>query len=79
VDATTDGIPILRVGVVRVGVKVSITVVGIDTEDREAGAVVRAAEVQQRRPRHPRGGAHLVTTAARPQAEAEEGRRIGRV
>jgi hypothetical protein len=48
VDATADGIPILRVGV-----KVGITVVGIDAEDREAGAAVRAAEAQQRRPRHP--------------------------
>jgi hypothetical protein len=40
VDATADGIPILRVG------KVGITVVGIDAEDREAGAAVRAAEAQ---------------------------------
>jgi hypothetical protein len=44
VDATVDGIPILRVGVLWVGVKVGITVVGIDAEDREAGATVRAAE-----------------------------------
>jgi hypothetical protein len=73
-----DGIPILRVGVVRVDVKVGITVVGI-AEDREAGAIVCAAEAQQRRPRHLQGGAHLVTTAARSQAEAEEGRRCGRV
>jgi hypothetical protein len=43
VDATADGIPILRVGVLRVG-KVGITIVGIDAEDREAGAAVRAAE-----------------------------------
>jgi hypothetical protein len=52
-----DGIPILRVGVIRVGVKVGvkvgIMVVGIDAEDREAEAAVRGAEVQQRRPRHP--------------------------
>jgi hypothetical protein len=47
VDATADGIPILRVGVLRVGVKVGITVVGIDAEDREAGAAVLAAEAQQ--------------------------------
>jgi hypothetical protein len=79
VDATADGIPILRVGIVRVGVKVGITVVGIDTEDRETGADVRAAEAQQRRPRHLRGGAHLIATAAWPQAEAKEGRRSGRV
>jgi hypothetical protein len=46
VDATADGIPILRVGVLRVSVKVRITVVGIDAEDREAGATVRAAEAQ---------------------------------
>jgi hypothetical protein len=48
-----DGILILWVGIVRVGVKVGITVVGIDAEDREAGAAIRAAEVQQWRPRHP--------------------------
>jgi hypothetical protein len=78
VDATTDGILILGVGVVRVGVKVGITIVGIDAEDCEAGATVRATEAQQRRPRHPRGGAHLVA-AAQPQAEAEEGRHQGRV
>jgi hypothetical protein len=53
VDATADGIPILRAGVLRVGLKVGITVVGIDAEDREAGAAVRVAEAQQRRPRHP--------------------------
>jgi hypothetical protein len=39
-----DGIPLLRVGVVRVGVKVGITAVGIDAEDGEAGAAVRTAE-----------------------------------
>jgi hypothetical protein len=33
-----DRIPILRVGVLRFGIKVGITVVGIDAEDREAGA-----------------------------------------
>jgi hypothetical protein len=44
VDATADGIPILRVSVLRVGLKVGITVVGIDAENREAGAAVRAAE-----------------------------------
>jgi hypothetical protein len=68
VDATADGILILRVGV-----KVGITVIGIDAEDGEAGAAIRAIEVQQRHPRHLRGGAHLVATAARPQAEVEEG------
>jgi hypothetical protein len=47
VDATADGIPLPRVGV-----KVGITVVGIDAEDGEAGAAVRTAEAQQRRPRH---------------------------
>jgi hypothetical protein len=45
VGATADGIPILRVGVLRVG-KVGIMVVGIDAEDREAGAAVRATEAQ---------------------------------
>jgi hypothetical protein len=55
VDATADGIPILWVGVLRVSVKVVITVVGIDTEDREAGAAIRAAKAQQQRPRHSRG------------------------
>jgi hypothetical protein len=73
VDATTDGIPLLWVGVVRVGVKVGIMVVGIDAMDREAGAAVRTTVAQQRRPRHPRGGVHLISTAGRPQAEAEEG------
>jgi hypothetical protein len=43
VDATADGIPILWVGVLRVGLEVGITVVGIDAEDREAEAAVRAA------------------------------------
>jgi hypothetical protein len=57
--------------------KVGITVVGIDAEDHEAGAAIRTAEAQQRRPCHPRGGAHLVATAARPQAKAEEGRCSG--
>jgi hypothetical protein len=79
VDATADGIPLLRVGIVRVGVKVGITVVGIDAEDGEVGAAVRTAEAQQRRPHHPRGGAHLIATATRPQAKAEEGGRSGRV
>jgi hypothetical protein len=78
VDATTDGIPLLRVGVVRVGVKVGTTLVGIDAEDGEAGAAVRTADAQQRRPCHPRGGAHLVATVARPHAEAEKGGRSGR-
>jgi hypothetical protein len=78
VDATADGIPPLRVGIVRVGVKVGITVVGIYVEDGEARAAVHTAEAQQRRPRHPRGGAHLAATAARPQAEAKEGGRSGR-
>jgi hypothetical protein len=67
VDATVDGIPILWVGL-----KVGITVISIDTEDCEVGAAVCAAEAQQRRPRHPREGAHLVA-ATQPQAEAEEG------
>jgi hypothetical protein len=58
VDATANGIPILRVGL-----KVGITVIGIDAEDREVGAAVRAVEAQQRRPHHPRGGAHLVAAA----------------
>jgi hypothetical protein len=55
VDATTDGILLLQVGIVRVGVEVGITLVGIDAEDGEAGATVRTAEVQQRRPHHPQG------------------------
>jgi hypothetical protein len=46
VDATADGIPLLRVGVVRVSVKVGITVVSIDAEDGEAGATVRTIEAQ---------------------------------
>jgi hypothetical protein len=52
-DATVDGIPILCVGVLRVSIKVGITVVGIDAEDREAGATIRAAKAQKRCPRHP--------------------------
>jgi hypothetical protein len=72
VDATADGIPLLWVGV-----EVGIMVVGIDAEDSEAGAAVRTTEAQQWRPCHPRGGAHLVATAARPQAEAKEGGRSG--
>jgi hypothetical protein len=53
VNATADGIPVLRIGVVRVSVKVGITVIGIDAEDGEAGAAIRTTEAQQRRPRHP--------------------------
>jgi hypothetical protein len=80
VDATADGIPLVRVGVIRVGVEVGIPLVSIDAEDGEEGAAVGTADqrAQQRRPRHPREGAHLVTTGARPQAEAEEGGRSGR-
>jgi hypothetical protein len=79
-DATADGIRLLWIGVLRIGVgEVSIMVVGIHAEDREAGAAVRAAEAQQQRPHHPRGCAHLVA-AAQPQAQAEEGRHCqGRV
>jgi hypothetical protein len=75
VDATADGIPLLRVGI-----EVGITLVGIDVEDGEAGAAVRTADqrAQQRRPCHPRGGAHLIATGVRPQAEAEEGGHSGR-
>jgi hypothetical protein len=70
-----EGIRLLRIGVGEVG----ITVIGIHAEDREAGATVRAAEAQQWRPRHPRGGMHRVA-AAQPQAQAEEGQRCqGRV
>jgi hypothetical protein len=77
-DATVDGIRLLRIGILRVG-EVGIMVVGIHAEDRQEGAAVHAAEAQQRRPRHPRGGTHLVV-AAQPQAQAEEGRRCqGRV
>jgi hypothetical protein len=73
-----DGIRLLRIGILWVG-EVGIMVVGIHDEDRQAGAVVRAAEAQQRCPRHPRGAAHLVA-AAQPQAQDEEGRRCqGRV
>jgi hypothetical protein len=38
-----DGIRLLRLGVLRVGDKVGITVLGIDTEDRQAGADDRAS------------------------------------
>jgi hypothetical protein len=41
-DATPDGIWLLWVGVLRVGDKVRITVLGIDAEDRQAGADDRA-------------------------------------
>jgi hypothetical protein len=40
VDGTADGIPLVRVGVVWVGVKVAIALVDIDAEDGEAGAAV---------------------------------------
>jgi hypothetical protein len=40
VDGTADGIPLVWVGVVWVGVKVAITLVGIDAEDGEAGATI---------------------------------------
>jgi hypothetical protein len=52
-DATADGIRLLRLGVLRVGDEVGITVLGIHTENRQAGAAVRVVEAQQRRPRHP--------------------------
>jgi hypothetical protein len=48
-----DGIPLLQVGIVRDGIEVGITLVGIDTEGGEAVAAVRTAEAQQRRPHHP--------------------------
>jgi hypothetical protein len=68
-DATADGIRLLRVGD-----EVGITVLGIHAEDRQAGAVVCAAEEEQRRPRHPRWGARTAPS------QAEEGRRCqGRV
>jgi hypothetical protein len=53
-------------GIVRVGIEVSIPLVGIDAEDGEEGAAVGTADqrAQQRRPRHPRGGAHLVAPPA---------------
>jgi hypothetical protein len=51
----TDGIRLLWLGVLRVGNKVGIMVLGIDAEDRQAGASDRAS-LQQRRPRHARGG-----------------------
>jgi hypothetical protein len=38
-----DGIPLLRVGVIRVNIEVGITLVGIDTEDGEVGATVHTA------------------------------------
>jgi hypothetical protein len=78
-DATADGILV----VVRVGVEVDIPLVrvGINAEDDgEAGADITIADQreQQRRPRHPRGGAHLIITDVRPQEEAEEGECSGR-
>jgi hypothetical protein len=82
VDATADGIPLVRVGVVRVGVEVGISLVrvGIDAEDGEEGAGVGTADqrAQRRCPHHPRGDAHLVATDMRPQEEVEEGGRSGR-
>jgi hypothetical protein len=82
VDATADGIPIVRVGVVRVGVEVGILLIwfGINAEDGEEGAAIGTADqrAQRRRPRHPRGGAHLGATGVRPQEEVEEGGRSGR-
>jgi hypothetical protein len=74
VDATADGIPLVRVGVERVIIEVGILLVrfGIDAEDDgEEGASVDTADqrAQRRRPRHPRGGARLVATGARPQED----------
>jgi hypothetical protein len=46
---------LLRLGVLRVGDEVGITVLGIHAEDRQAGASNRASP-QERRPHHPRGG-----------------------
>jgi hypothetical protein len=81
VDAMVDGIPLVRVGVVRVGIEVGIPLVwfGINAEDGEEGATVGTTDqrAQRRRPRHPRGGAHLVATGARLQEEAKEGGRSG--
>jgi hypothetical protein len=50
IKTAADGRPATRRG------EVGITVLGIHAEDRQAGAAVRAAEAQQRRPRHPQGG-----------------------
>jgi hypothetical protein len=51
-----DGIPLIRVSVVRVGVEVGISLiqVGIDAEDGEEGATIGTADqrAQWRRPRH---------------------------
>jgi hypothetical protein len=76
-DAMADGIRLLRLGVLRVGDEVGITVLGIHAEDCQAGAGDRASP-QQRCPRHPRGrGAHRVAAAP---SHGEEGRRCqGRV
>jgi hypothetical protein len=70
-DATADGIRLLRLGVLRVGDEVGITVLGNNAEDRQAGTGVRAS-AQQRRPPHPREGAHRITAAP---SQAEEGGR----
>jgi hypothetical protein len=76
-DAMAEGIPL-----VRVSVEVGIPLVrfGIDAKDGEEGAGVGIDDqkAQRRRPRHPRGGVHLVATGARPQEEAEEGGCSGR-
>jgi hypothetical protein len=65
VDATTDGIPLVRVGI---EVGIPLVQVGIDAEDGEEGAGVGTADqrAQWRRPHHPRGDAHLVATGMRP-------------
>jgi hypothetical protein len=69
-DATPDGIRLLRDGVLRVGDKVRITVVGIDAEDREEGAGDRASP-QQRCPRHPRGRARTASPPCRRKAKKD--------
>jgi hypothetical protein len=43
-DAMEDGVRLLRLSVLRIGDEVSITVLGIHAEDRQAGAAIRAAE-----------------------------------
>jgi hypothetical protein len=60
VDATTDGIPLVRVGIVRVGVEVGIPLVRVSIdaeEDGEEGAGIDTDDqrAQRRHPCHPRG------------------------
>jgi hypothetical protein len=67
-----DGIRLLWLGVLLVGDEVGITVLGIDAEDRQAGAGDRASP-QQRRPHHPRGEGGRTASPPRHRKAKKDG------